>query len=429
MLKALRESATHLAPWHHEFRFLHPSKGEIWIEGNSLPERLPDGSTAWYGILSDITARKRSEKELHETKQWLELAHQAAQLGAWEWDIVTNANVWSEGLWRLYNRQPGSSAPSYQLWLESVHPDDRPICEVKLSEAVPSGGTLELEWRVAGSDRWLWSVGRPLRDEAGCVRSYRGIVLDITQRKMAEQRAQQANAALASELEARRHHEQEIQQLTARLLNAQETERARVARDLHDDLSQQIAALGIGVGSLKRYFLDSDVAAKEHSNQLHKKVNALSESVRRISRELHPSLLQYSGLPAALKSYCTEFGEAAGLDISFSSAGSFDNLDPHVSLHVFRIVQEALHNVVKHAQVSSASLQVERSGGELQLIISDNGVGIDANRSHSKPGLGLISMRERTRLLGGQIQIDSAPGNGTAIKVTLENPQVPLNGV
>ncbi len=410
MQRTIGESARTLAAWRCEFRVHHPRKGLIWVEGNSIPEKLDDGSILWHGILTDITQRKIAEQELRDTKERLELTYQMSGSGAWEWDIDTQENLWSEGLWALYGLPTKSCQPSYEAWFAAIHPEDRAACEAALQTAVRNQESMELEWRVAAntdSERWLWSRGQPIFDEQGRLRRYRGIVLDVTRRKRSEL---------------------EIHALNARILNAQEEERQRVARDLHDDLTQQIAALSLGVGTVKRYIPKEETAGRERTDQLQQKIIELSESVRRISRQLHPTVLEYSGLSAALKTHCREFADLTGLKVSYAVRGTVANPEKTVALHLYRIVQEALHNVWKHAQVQEAQVELKYDAGDwLELTIADHGVGINMAQSKRVKGLGLVSIQERARLIGGRAEVESRPGKGTTVRVIVKPPATIVN--
>jgi signal transduction histidine kinase len=132
---------------------------------------------------------------------------------------------------------------------------------------------------------------------------------------------------------------------------------------------------------------------------------------------LHPAILQYSGLAPALRSYCEEFGALSGIQVSLDIQGSFERVAPAVALCLFRVTQEALRNVARHARVSTASVELARAGGSLRLTMSDTGAGMEPGRAAAKAGLGLLNIRERARLVGGTVEIRSSPGQGTSVMV------------
>jgi two-component system sensor histidine kinase UhpB len=218
-----------------------------------------------------------------------------------------------------------------------------------------------------------------------------------------------------------REAERRIKALSGRLMNAQEEERARIARELHDDLSQQIAALSIAMGNLKRHIPEEQADARAQGDRMHQKLIQAAETVRRISHELHPAILQYSGLAAALQSYCQELGALTGMQVSFTIDGEFEGVPAGAALCIYRITQEALQNVAKHARVAAAAVEIRHSDGLLSLTVSDTGVGMEPGRAEAADGLGLASIEERARLVGGSVEITSKRNQGTTITVRIPN--------
>jgi signal transduction histidine kinase len=216
-----------------------------------------------------------------------------------------------------------------------------------------------------------------------------------------------------------RQAEQEIKALSERLMNAQEEERARLARELHDDLSQQVAALSIGMSNLKRQIPQQQMEVREQSDRIQQKLVHVAESIRRLSHELHPAVLQHSGLAAALRTYCSEFELLTGIRVSLQAYGSFESVPSPVALCIYRITQEALQNVAKHANVGEADVELRRSDGILCLSVSDHGSGIKPSPAATTVGLGLVSIRERTRLVNGTLEIQSKPERGTTVLVRI----------
>ena len=211
----------------------------------------------------------------------------------------------------------------------------------------------------------------------------------------------------------------EIMALSERLINAQEEERALLARELHDDLSQQIAALSIGVSNLKRQIPPEHEEAREQSARIQQKLVQVAESIRRVSHELHPAVLEHSGLGAALRDYCSEFGLLTNIRVTCKTEGAFEGVPPAVALCVYRITQEALQNVAKHARVGEAGVELTRTEGLLCLTVSDRGAGMQANRAGMPASLGLVSIKERTRLVKGAFSIQSRTNEGTVLGVRI----------
>jgi signal transduction histidine kinase len=209
----------------------------------------------------------------------------------------------------------------------------------------------------------------------------------------------------------------EILALSEKLVSSQEEERTRIARELHDHFSQDLAVIGIGLSCLERY-LGSDPAASEQMERTRKKVVELAAGMRSLSHKLHPAVLEYSGLGIALAEYCEEFEARAGIHVDIDAPDALPELPPAMALAMYRIVQEGLQNVAKHAGVTDAAVEVRREGDLLRLRISDRGNGFNAGRNGDSFGLGLISMRERARQCGGTLELTSRPGHGTTLLLT-----------
>jgi len=288
-----------------------------------------------------------------------------------------------------------------KFWSDYIHPEDAGRARANFLQCLAARCGYTEEFRVRrfdGEYRWVISEAVPRFSPQGGFLGFAGSLLDVTDRKKAEE---------------------EILMLGARLIGAQEEERTRLARELHDDLSQQIAAMSIAVGNLKRHIPEETADARAQSDRIHQKLVNLAESVRRMSHELHPAILQYSGLAAALRSYCKEFGALSSVQVSLSINGEFDGVPSSTALCIYRITQEALRNVAKHAQVATAAVELRHSDGLLRLAVSDTGVGIEPASNGAMAGLGLVSIRERTRLARGSVEIASKPRQGTTITVCI----------
>ena len=220
---------------------------------------------------------------------------------------------------------------------------------------------------------------------------------------------------------------EQIQELAGRLIIAQEAERSRIARDLHDDISQQLAGLSLSLSTLKRKSGELDAGTVGSSlAKLHDRTLDLADSVRRLSHDLHPSVLQQVGLTAALESHCAEFQQQYGIDVTFGTAEDLTAVPPDAALCLFRAAQEALRNVAKHADARRTQVVLSREDGELTLTIVDDGKGFDKTRvRRTGGGLGLLSIEERARLLHGSVRIETGVERGTMVRVAI--PAVTLN--
>ncbi len=228
-------------------------------------------------------------------------------------------------------------------------------------------------------------------------------------------------AALAESETALRFSDQQLQKFTASLLTAQEEERERLAGELHDDLNQRLAALAIKAGTLEQQLPPDSRILRREIQGFRLAVDQLSEDVRTLAHELHPSVLNHVGLAKALRSYCDEFSKSRDVRIRYRQRDMPDDLSHEVALCLYRVAQEALANVARHSGVKAASVLLAGAGGRVHLAVHDDGVGFDPLTAHA--GLGLISMRERVRLVGGTLTIKTHPGQGSRIEAS-----VPLSG-
>jgi len=306
-------------------------------------------------------------------------------------------------------------------WIDHVHADDagRTRAGFLAAMAEQRGSIDEFRMRrFDGEYRTVAGEAKPRFSASGQFLGYAGCIVDITERRRAEEQLRAANEELQTELAERIRKEQEIQALSDRLIGAREDERRRLARELHDGLNQQIAAVSIAIGNLKRNIPAELTEARAQSDRIHQKLAQLADSVRQMSHELHPAMLEFYGLTAALRSFCEEFQTLTHVRVAFHSEGACDQTSPATALCVYRITQEALQNVAKHAQAAAAEVKLSHAEGILCLTVADTGVGMEP--AASRKGLGLLSIRERARLAGGGVEISSQPREGT--RVTLRVP-------
>ena len=266
--------------------------------------------------------------------------------------------------------------------------------------------------RADGEYRWVIDTGVPRRSPDGSFNGYIGSCIDITDRKMIEATLQANEAKLRSRNE-------EIRDLAGRLITAQEQERSRIARELHDDIGQQIALLTIELALLSRAGQDEAVSL---TGEASRRVQGLARSVHDLSHRLHPTRLRLLGLVSALEALRDEFSKS-GIEIGFTHEDIPSKLPADVTLCLFRIVQEGLQNALKHSGAHQVLVYLSGGTGMLSLRILDDGLGFDVDLAFGK-GLGLLSMHERLEAIGGSLEISSKAGVGTELKVT-----VPLGGV
>lgn len=230
-------------------------------------------------------------------------------------------------------------------------------------------------------------------------------IVDITERHLAEKTL--------------RDSEHELRQLAGQLMGAQETERRRISRELHDDCGQNLALLSVEIDLLRQSSLDTPIEMRRRLDELSDRVKQLSSSVHDLSHQVHPLKLEQLGLVAAVRSLCHDWAEGHGVLIDFVYREIPEVLRTEVSLCLYRITQEALRNLIKHSKTEFAQVELYREGDFLHLQIADTGIGFDVAALNFRSGLGLVSMRERLRLVNGQLRIESQPGRGTQINATV----------
>ncbi|GEM_PF-2141538 len=254
--------------------------------------------------------------------------------------------------------------------------------------------------RADGTQIWLhWEIrpwGRPDSEPEGILI----LAEDITERKRLD--------------ETFRQSEREMRALAAALLTAQEDERRRIARDLHDDVTQQLAFLSMEIGRLAAEPAGGNLL-KDRLRSLQAQAVRISQEVRRLSHGLHPSVIEDFGLSTALEEFCDDFSRSQGIPIHFDGLIEDAGLSLDAASSLYRVAQESVHNAVKHAAASQVRVMLRRAGGNVELRIIDNGAGFSAETDHARAGLGVISMKERMRLIDGQFSITSRPGQGTEV--------------
>jgi len=202
--------------------------------------------------------------------------------------------------------------------------------------------------------------------------------------------------------------------LNERLIKVQEEERMRIAGELHDGILQQLTSLSLQLGTAMLE-LPIDSQPKAEVRDVEKKLIEVGAEIRQLSHELHPATLKETGLPLALHAYCEEFSKLRSIPISYQADKDVEELSPGAALCIYRIAQEALGNVAKHASATRIEVRLSRLDGRVRLSVVDDGVGFDLNSAEKSAGLGLINMRERVRQLDGAFAFDSEPGRGTMV--------------
>jgi signal transduction histidine kinase len=390
-----------------------PDGKDRWIVEQARPRSHEDGSFAGYvGLCLDITARKRTEEALRETEEWLSLAQSAGGIGLWDWDIVNNTSKCSDQQFRLYGLEPRSPF-RYEDWESLLHPDDRGSQRTIHDSILAGEDEYRSEFRCVwpdGSIHWLCNRAKIYRDASGRAVRALGANIDISGFKEAEERRNRAEKELLASRE-------QLRQLAAHLESAREQERIRIAREIHDELGQILTVLKMDLEAIEaRYRASVSRPLKDITRRTKSMLANLDlsiDTVRRVSTELRPGVLDHLGIAAALEWQLQEFASRTGIRCRSIGIPEHLPLDAAQSTAVFRIFQEILTNVARHADATCVKVEVESDAAAMTLRVTDNGRGFDPLRLTHPDALGVLGMRERALLLGGDIDFQSRSGVGT----------------
>jgi PAS domain S-box-containing protein len=348
-------------------------------------------------IARDITDRKRGEQALLESERRFRLMANTAPV-----------MIWTAGPDKLcdYFNQPWLEFTGRTLaaelgngWTEGVHPDDLTACLGTYAKAFDAHQPFEMQYRLRRRDgeyRWIFDAGVPRFGGDNSFAGYIGSCTDITERKLAEE-------ALST--------------IGRRLMGAQEEERSRIARELHDDINQRIALLANGLQEFEQELaVDREPSQNKDLRELWQLTNEIATDIQHISHQLHPSKLHYLGLAAAVRDLCREYSQQHKIKVECLVQDLPKDLEENISLSLFRTAQESLRNVVKHSQAKHVKVEMTCQSDVVQLRVSDDGNGFNPEDLRNRHGLGLVSMRERLRSVGGDFSIWSRPSLGTQVE-------------
>ena len=409
--EALLDAVEHGQPTYQgEFQLRHKDGHYITVLTRGLPiRREEDGRLVRIvGTHLDITERKRTERALRESEERLTLAFEGAQEGIWDWNLETDAVVYSSRWKQMLGYGDDEIEPSISAWERLVHPDDRATAD-RAHESVTRGQpTYEAEFRLRHKDGHyvhVLSRGFPVRlDPGGPVIRIVGTHFDLTERR-------------------KREAEHARTELLAHLVFVQEDERRRIARDMHDQFGEQLTALSLRIALLKEACgQGADLA--DHLEALDTIAQRLDRDVDQLVWQLRPTALDDLGLRAALTNYIQEWSQRANIAAELHTSGLLDDrLAPEVETALYRIAQEALNNVAKHSRARRVEVILERRADCVLLILEDDGVGFNpADSVADRHGFGLVGMQERAALVGASLEIESTPGNGATILVRMAVP-------
>jgi PAS domain S-box-containing protein len=362
----------------------------------------------WYGTSTDIEDHKRAEEKLRRSESQLAEAQRISHVGHWERNIDGGEVICSEETYRIFGLPPQDAMRNLE---ELIHPEDRLLHAEAIAREL-HGEPFDVEYRVVRPDgevRTVHSQGSAIQDQSGGRRTF-GAVQDVTEIKRAEEKLKATS--------------EQLRALSARLQSAREEEGARIAREIHDELGATLTSLRWELEAIKKTLSEpgealpaADVKAK--LGAMFGLIDTMVNIVREIASDLRPAILDVLGLEEAIVWQAQQFQDRTEIVVVCNAADDDVDLSPAQSIAVFRIFQEALTNVLRHANATRVDVTMAAEAGAYVVTVKDNGRGITESEKHGQLSIGLLGMRERAHLLGGQIDITGIEGEGTTVTVRL----------
>lgn len=395
-----------------EFTLNRKDGKQVFVEIRTLPVKIK-GEALVLGIARDVTERKQTEEALRQSEERYALTTRAGEVGVWDWSPETNEIYLDPNLKAMLGYRDHEIRNHLDHWGKFVHPDDakRVMAEANahLEGLTPHYEIAHRMLHKDGSVRWFLARGTAIRDEKGKVYRVVGTDTDITERKQTE--------------EALRESEKRLRILSSHLLSGQEAERRRISVELHDELGQSLIGLKLQLRSIEKELQKDPGALKKECEKAQRHIDRIIDSVHRLSRDLSPHVLEDLGLSAALRWLISDFSKLHRI----SASSEIGNIDRYFSREaqrlVYRIFQEALTNIGKHAQATHVSVAIREEADRVSFSVEDDGKGFDAKqamrRDSTEKGMGLSTMEERAWMLGGSLSIWSQEGGGTRLDFTI----------
>ena len=393
-----------------EYRIVDKEGKIRWVNGRAVPVFNNDGSVSGYiGITLDITEKKTSEERIINSEESKRLIlnsaldaivivdtaskiifwnPQAENIFGWTAEEVTGKSLMQTIIPAEYE---AAHRQGMQRFLQT---GEGPILNrlIEVTACNKEGSLFPIELSIL-----------PVEQETG--KTFCAFIRNITERRQAESSLKQSS--------------EQLRELSRHLQKVREEERLRIAREIHDELGQQLTGLKMDVAWLMRKTVQDDPVIKDKFDEALSLVDKAVQSIRRISTELRPSVIDDLGLNAALEWQVEEIGRRMDVEIEYKNSFNDSNINPDISIGIFRIMQESLTNIVKHAAAYKININISQAGNAIRLIVEDDGIGFDTNAKQDQLTFGLIGIKERTSMLQGECAIYSEPNTGTRIEVSI----------
>lgn len=391
--------------WSDEYRFRRAdgTYAAILDRGYVIRDEL-NRPVRMVGSMMDVTERSRAHAALAARERQFREAQRVARLGSWEWDPATEAVTWSDEMYHLYGLAPDRFAPTSSAILALIAPEDRSTVRQATERCLAEHRPFTYDIRIRRSDgqhRILHCRGHAVADAGGRVTRLLGTAQDVTERRQIEERLRESQRRLRA--------------LTARREAILEEERARISREIHDELGQILTASKLDVAWVGDSLPDAPAEIRARLAELASRLDATVKTVRRITTELRPVVLDQLGLAAAVEWLARDFAHRTGLECSVRADLDDHTLPRETATGLFRILQEALTNVARHAGAATVRVELWAVEQTVCLEVSDDGRGITEAEVARGDGLGIMGMRERAILLGGALEIVATQPSGTRL--------------
>jgi two-component system, NarL family, sensor histidine kinase UhpB len=378
-------------------------------------QRLPTAVTSAMEKFQLENERRKFLEEIIENESLLKETENLAHVGSWESNLLNGKTYWSEETYRIFGYEPMEITPSFENLIKSVHPEDKEYVKRITADILIGMKSRKFNFRIIRKDGSVKHIRSELlieRNPDGLPIKITGFNQDVTETRMA-----------VEELQSSR---EQLRALAAYLQNIREEERTAIAREIHDELGQVLTSLKMNLTLIGKSISSNESIPnrKEIQEEIDSMKVIIDGSVKRIKKiitELRSEVLDNLGLIPAIEWHIGEFSKTSGIEVSFNNAWGEVELNKDISIAIYRILQEALTNVGRHSKATNVNVKIEKDAESFKIEIQDNGIGIKQEPSKGSKSFGVLGMRERAIILGGDFKIENIePGTRVTVTIPLE---------